>query len=235
MFQYNFSSDSDRGIPIYVKKELKAVEVNTDSKFKEYVWVKINLKDKDKLLMSCISRHKSPSSDKTNYDNSNELLINDSRLEVTRAENAKSNGKTFWKYVNSKRKSISGISELHTKVNGAEFIASTDNEKAEVLADFFSGLFTLELDNPVDSSKRYCDGFSSEESRRHMEQLARICCNNHQKIFENRLDTYWIDNPMKLDYTFEYGHHTSRGTGKYNTMAEETIEKNTEEQQPLRS
>ncbi|CAC5397413.1 unnamed protein product [Mytilus coruscus] len=79
------------------------------------------------------------------------------------AESAKTNRKTFWKYVNSKRKSISGISELHTKVNGTEFIASTDSEKAEVQAEFFSSVFTLESGKPVDSGKKYCDNFSSDE------------------------------------------------------------------------
>ncbi|CAG2235397.1 unnamed protein product [Mytilus edulis] len=85
------------------------------------------------------------------------------RHEKQIAESAKTNCKTYWKYVNSKRKSISGISELHTKVNGTEFIASTDSEIAEVLAEFFSSVFTLQSDNPVDSGKRYCDNFSSDE------------------------------------------------------------------------
>ncbi|CAG2195125.1 unnamed protein product [Mytilus edulis] len=47
MFRDNFSSESGRGIIIYLKRELKAVEVNIESEFKEHVWVKINLKDND--------------------------------------------------------------------------------------------------------------------------------------------------------------------------------------------
>ncbi|VDI61927.1 Hypothetical predicted protein [Mytilus galloprovincialis] len=79
MFPDNFSSKSGRGILIYVKRELKAVEVNIESEFKEHVWVKINLKDNDKLLTGCI--YKIPSSDKTNHENLDELLMKVSRLE----------------------------------------------------------------------------------------------------------------------------------------------------------
>lgn len=43
------------------------------------------------------------------------------------------------KYVNSKCKS--GISVLHTEVDGTPFVATTDSEKAEVLADFFTSVF----------------------------------------------------------------------------------------------
>ena len=55
----------------------------------------------------------------------------------------------FWKYVNSKRKTKSGVSELHTKKYNLTFIASNDNEKAEVLANFFSSMFTLETDSNI--------------------------------------------------------------------------------------
>lgn len=78
------------------------------------------------------------------------------------AETAKYNCKNFWKYVNSKRKSVSGISELHTEVDGTPFVATTDSEKAEVLAKFFSSVFTSETENPVDSGKRYCTETSSD-------------------------------------------------------------------------
>ncbi|CAG2184497.1 unnamed protein product [Mytilus edulis] len=63
------------------------------------------------------------------------------------AESAKTNCKNFWSYVNAKRKSKSGVSELHVKRDGKNFIASTDTEKAEVLAEFFTSVFTVEDDN----------------------------------------------------------------------------------------
>jgi hypothetical protein len=61
-------------------------------------------------------------------------LVNRDRKNRERiiAESAKTNIKNFWRYVNSKRKTKSGISELHTQTNGAKFVISTDREKAEV-------------------------------------------------------------------------------------------------------
>lgn len=60
------------------------------------------------------------------------------------AESAKSNCKNFWAYINSKRKAKSGISELHDNRDGITHIASTDQDKAEVLAKFFVSVFTIE-------------------------------------------------------------------------------------------
>ena len=59
------------------------------------------------------------------------------------AESAKSNCKIFWSY-NSKRKTRSGVAELHTKESGSVKVASTNEEKAEVLGDFFNSVFTIE-------------------------------------------------------------------------------------------
>jgi hypothetical protein len=51
----------------------------------------------------------------------------------------------FWKYANSKRKTKTGISELKFKSEeGEERKTTTDKEKAEVLASFFSSVFTIE-------------------------------------------------------------------------------------------
>ena len=61
------------------------------------------------------------------------------------AKNVKSNPKMFWKYANSKRKTNTGISELKFKTEvGEERKTTTDKEKAEVLANFFSSVFTIE-------------------------------------------------------------------------------------------
>lgn len=62
------------------------------------------------------------------------------------AESAKTNCKTFWSYINSKRKTKSGVSELHHKVDGVSCVATTDAEKADVLAEFFTSVFTQEDD-----------------------------------------------------------------------------------------
>ena len=58
------------------------------------------------------------------------------------AQSSKSNPNNFWKYVNSKRKTTSGIVELPTKKDNSTFIAETDSDKAEVLSDIFSSVFT---------------------------------------------------------------------------------------------
>jgi hypothetical protein len=66
-------------------------------------------------------------------------------MEKEIAQNAKSNPKIFWKYANSKRKTNTGISELKFKSEeGEERKTTTDREKAEVLASFFSSVFTIE-------------------------------------------------------------------------------------------
>lgn len=71
---YDMSPDSfppkeERGILIYVKQALNAVELKIESNFKEHVWVKINLKNCDKLLVGCL--YKSPSSDEENLQELN--------------------------------------------------------------------------------------------------------------------------------------------------------------------
>lgn len=43
-----------RGTRNFVKQALKAVELKIESNFKEHVWVKINLKNRDKLLAGCL-------------------------------------------------------------------------------------------------------------------------------------------------------------------------------------
>ena len=57
------------------------------------------------------------------------------------AKNSKSNNKMFWKYVRSKTKATSGVSALK-KENGE--MTKEDNEKAEILNNYFSSVFTEE-------------------------------------------------------------------------------------------
>ena len=72
------------------------------------------------------------------------------QMEKELAENAKVNPKKFWQYANSKRKTKSGIGELKTtNSNGEVETAKTDKEKAEVLANFYSNLFTREPDGDI--------------------------------------------------------------------------------------
>ena len=56
----------------------------------------------------------------------------------------KSNSKDFWKYVNSKRKNKCGVSELQVQTGNGTFIANSNEDKMDVLADSFSSVFTKE-------------------------------------------------------------------------------------------
>lgn len=62
------------------------------------------------------------------------------------ARECKTNPKHFWKYVQKQTKSIDGISPLKT---GDGSLATTDKEKAKILNDFFSGVFTRENPDSV--------------------------------------------------------------------------------------
>ena len=56
----------------------------------------------------------------------------------------KKNPKKFWKYANSKRKTKSAISELNRNTENGVKITENDTDKAEVLAELFSSVFTKE-------------------------------------------------------------------------------------------
>lgn len=63
--------------------------------------------------------------------------------EQTIAQNVKHNPKIFWKYVNSKTKTVSGITELY-KGGDQNKKTESDKEKADELGEFFSSVFTIE-------------------------------------------------------------------------------------------
>ena len=66
-------------------------------------------------------------------------------MEKDIAKNAKTNPKKFWQYANSKRKTKSGIAELKYKNDKGKInITECEKDKANVLANFFSSVFTKE-------------------------------------------------------------------------------------------
>ena len=66
------------------------------------------------------------------------------------AKEAKKNPKKFWNYVKSKTKSPSNIPDLLIDEEDPERgVASDDKDKADVLADFYSSVFTNEPPGPV--------------------------------------------------------------------------------------
>ena len=71
-------------------------------------------------------------------------------MEKEIAKNVKESPKKFWQYANSKRKTKSGISELKYKnKEGSITTTKGDKEKAEVLAEFFTSVFTNEPDGEL--------------------------------------------------------------------------------------
>ena len=57
------------------------------------------------------------------------------------ANEAKTNPKKFWQYVNRRTKTTSGIADLETPNNT---LISKDKEKAEILTNYFTSVFTKE-------------------------------------------------------------------------------------------
>ena len=72
MFPGDFPGNMKRGTVLYVKEELKAVEIDMGIKFQEFVFVKVDLNSSERLLIGCIYR--SPSSDEDNVQELNKLI-----------------------------------------------------------------------------------------------------------------------------------------------------------------
>lgn len=62
------------------------------------------------------------------------------------AKEAAGKPKKFWSFVKEKLKTKSGIAELREEVNGEVKFASSDEDKARVLSEFFGKVFTVEPD-----------------------------------------------------------------------------------------
>ena len=68
------------------------------------------------------------------------------RYEKGIAESVKENPKSFWAYVNSKTKMRSGIGDLKDENN---IMRSSDEDKSNILNDFFAAVFTREGDSVI--------------------------------------------------------------------------------------
>ena len=64
------------------------------------------------------------------------------------AHQVKTNPKTFWKYARSKTKTKSSIPDLFKDNNKTES-TNSDKEKTNILADFFTSVFTFEGDGEM--------------------------------------------------------------------------------------
>ena len=74
------TSPKGRGIKIQVHKTLKALEVNLTTNYEESLWCEVNLLEHDQLLIGCIYRSESGSSD--NNCKLNELLKEASKMDT---------------------------------------------------------------------------------------------------------------------------------------------------------
>ncbi len=74
------------------------------------------------------------------------------KFEKNLAKEAKQNPKAVWKYINAQSKTRKGISELHVDPSDEKSeVTDSDKEKAEILAKFFTSVFTREPDGEVPS------------------------------------------------------------------------------------
>ena len=116
-------------------------KLNTKVKRKKRLWRKYKTENKEE--------------DRLEYNRVRNQVRNLTRKKVKQkeksiAENAKSNPKGFWNYVQRKSKTKSSIPNLYTgEVNDKDNLSKDDKEKAEVLSSFFSSVFTKEDDNNV--------------------------------------------------------------------------------------
>ena len=134
------------------------------------------------------------------------------RKEKEIAKTAKSNCKNFWKYVNMSRKVKSGIAELHTNKNGEKYVADSDDEKASVLADFFSSVFTDESDeqkvflDEVCREKSDDSPFRAEEIRKLLKELNVTKSHGpdtiHPRVLQELADV--IDIPLEIIYNSSF-------------------------------
>ena len=70
----------------------------------------------------------------------------------------KNNPKKFWNYAQKKMKNNTGIPDLQKSTDeDGEYLTRNDKEKAEVLADFFSSVFTKEPDGNLPTIPQICN------------------------------------------------------------------------------
>jgi hypothetical protein len=74
------------------------------------------------------------------------------KLEMNIANDAKRNPKAFWSYVKAKTSMKTGVGDLK-KDDGTK--TTSDQEKAEVLNNFFQSVFTFEDDSPLPEPPHY--------------------------------------------------------------------------------
>ena len=122
------------------------------------------------------------------------------------ADTAKGNPKKFWQYINKTTKITTGIGDLETPSNE---LTGNDNEKAEILATFFSSVFTKEnMENMptvhMSKTKGYLESYQLEveEVRKKLSRLnpnkSPGSDNLHPRILKEMKDV--MDKPLTMLY-----------------------------------
>ena len=146
------------------------------------------------------------------------------QFEMKLAAEAKSNPKAIWKYINSKTKTRVGVSELNTDpADPTSKLTTSDKEKAEVLGQFFSSVFTTEPDGDIpqiptinlsnemevlvireENVKEILSGLNSGKScgpdgihPRLLQELSDILCTPLTKLFNKSLSLGKLPNEWK--------------------------------------
>ena len=137
----------DKYVPKLKIKNKKKTEVPIDKETQNAV------KEKNRLSRKFI-RTKNQE-DRKSYNrarNKVTKLVRKTRKQYERniAKEAKANPKRIWKYINSKSKTRSGIGELcKDPLDKKSERTDDDSEKANILADFFSSVYTTETDDTI--------------------------------------------------------------------------------------
>ena len=91
----------------------------------------------------------------------------------------KKNPKLFWQYINKRIKSKTNVSDLKWQTSqGNEMLAQDDKEKAAAFQEFFSSVYTTEMDDaPETGLTKYRKGLQrTTKDRKGPQQRPFIAC-----------------------------------------------------------
>ena len=217
----------DEGYNLFLKQYKEACEkhipkekITKNDKFNKPIWMKnstMNLiKRKRRVHIKFLNTRKAE--DKTNYNkirNEVTTALRKDRLCFERniCKEIKNNNKIFWRYVNSQRSTKSAIPNLQRK-DGS--MAHTDEEKAEILNQQFSSVFTREdLSNIPNFDPHPCTSFldnisiSPEEVKKKLTKLRtdKSCGPDevHPLLLNNLADLMSIPLTIIFNASIQYG------------------------------
>jgi len=70
------------------------------------------------------------------------------------SKQSKCNAKKFWNYIKTKTRSSDSIGDIkYAQVDGSECLAKTDEDKANVFCNYFSSVYVVENNAPIDTQQ----------------------------------------------------------------------------------